>query len=163
MNVFRSRTRKRVLVIGPFSSPHFQVLISSLSDFGLRILFIPSDSPSVKDLSFTEYSEGSSVKSSPFIFRVISFFPYSYRILDKMFGFKWRSKIIGYYIRYFKPKLIHVNEIQRAGYALARVKNIRKITENKTVLTSSWGSDLVLFSQIEEHRSDMQNILEITD
>jgi glycosyltransferase involved in cell wall biosynthesis len=76
---------------------------------------------------------------------------------------KWRSVIIGLYIKTFNPQIIHINELQRAGYSLAHVKNIKKNKKSRLIIASSWGSDLVLFSQIDTHKIDLQNILAITD
>lgn len=163
MKSSKSQLSKRALVIGPFSSPHFQVFISAISDFGLRIKFIPSDSPSRKDIDHVRNSVGSRFISAPLIHKIISKVPYSYRILDKVYGMKWRSVIIGLYIKTFNPQIIHINELQRAGYSLAHVKNIKKNKKSRLIIASSWGSDLVLFSQIDTHKIDLQNILAITD
>jgi hypothetical protein len=156
-------SRKRVLIIGMFSSSHFQIMISALAKLGLRATFIPSDSPTKNDIS--SISKNISLHSCriPIVYRLLSRFRFTYVIFDGLFGMKWRSYFIRYFLYVCRPEIVHVNEIQKAGYSVGRIKNIAKIKKNKRIFTSSWGSDIILFGKLDSHALDMRKILEISD
>lgn len=154
---------KRVLVIGPFSSPHFQVMISAVAKFGFRTTFIPSDLPTKHDMSSISKNILSFRARIPMLYRLLSSLSFAYTILDKLYGLKWRSTFIRYFLYICNPEIIHVNEIQRAGYSVGRINNIAKIKQNRIILTSSWGSDIMLFGHVDSHEPDMRKILEISD
>ena len=67
-----NKSRKRALLIGPFSSSHFQVVVEAVSGFQLRIKFIPSDSPSSADLLLVTQSFGNSECNIPRLFKILS-------------------------------------------------------------------------------------------
>jgi hypothetical protein len=163
MTKLLARPPKRVLVIGMFSSPHFQTMISAVVKFGLRATFIPSDSPKSHDISSISKIISPYRCRIPIVYKLLSRFSFTYAIFDKLLGFKWRSNLIRYFLFFCRPDIIHINEIQCAGYSVGRIKKIVKITRNKLVLTSSWGSDIILFGKLNSHAPDMRKILEISD
>jgi glycosyltransferase involved in cell wall biosynthesis len=163
MNKLSTRNHKRALVIGPFSSPHFQTVISAVAKLGISATFIPSDSPTADDFSLISKSISHYKCRIPIVYKFFSRFILAYATLDKFFGLKWRSKFIKYFLYVCRPNIIHINEIQRAGYSVGRIENIAKIKKDKTILISSWGSDISLFGHVNSHTPDMRKILEISD
>ena len=149
----------KVLVVGMADSVHLARWISQFSLDPLKFLVI-SSSPHRRlhpllSQSIDARHTHSSV-SIPFVSKWLSL---PLWILDRFCGDLFRGMLIAYYIRRFKPSLIHVNELQNAGYATIRALKLLRYRDIPPVFTTNYGSELVWFGRYEKHRKKLVELL----
>lgn len=69
-----------------------------------------------------------------------------------------RARQLARLIRRLKPDLVHILEIQHAGYLLLDAAKCLTAPLPPTIVTS-WGSDLYLFGRMSEHRPRIDEVL----
>jgi glycosyltransferase involved in cell wall biosynthesis len=155
----------KILFVGMVDSPHFQKWLSVYCDeFPMMKVFVfPSDRPRQKRLLFSEtsndkkrYSEFSLSRSRKLNFCLFLGF-------DKLLGKKWRAYCLGKLILKERPKLIHFHETQHGAYIYNLISNSRDIPTNIYKILSTWGSDLILYSQFKSHQSNLEVTLSWVD
>jgi glycosyltransferase involved in cell wall biosynthesis len=123
----------------------------------------PVDRPSKVNFQDLSKSDPNDCLKISFLFKVLSVSQYSYRILDKISNKKWRSALLKFQIKSKKIMCVNLHELQSSGYLLLKIENYVQLVSNKTVVCSSWGSDLALFGRINSHEKDLKSLLAITD
>jgi len=73
-----------------------------------------------------------------------------------------RGAYIFWRIQKFKPDIVHVHELQNAGYATRRAFQLLGPVRPK-LLVSNYGSDIYWFARIPKHRKILEAILRIAD
>jgi glycosyltransferase involved in cell wall biosynthesis len=73
-----------------------------------------------------------------------------------------RGLFIFWRIKRFKPDIVHVHEIQNAGYATRRAFQLVGRIRPKLIVTN-YGSDIYWFSRIESHKKKIRDLLEMAD
>lgn len=74
-----------------------------------------------------------------------------------------RGILISLELRRFKPDLVHVNELQNAGYATRRAYQILSKRIRPPLLVTNYGSELVWFQKYRSHRKRLRALLKISD
>jgi len=155
------------LIVGMADSPHLHSWINGMAEAKVfkNILIFPSDFPRTTANAWFDSNRNRAVRV-----RVIKLLPsrtlnfYLMHIIELIFGRIWRSKIIWYLIKRYKPRVIHYHEMQHGGYLLNSLsKNFLALNESKPlVIGSTWGSDLTFFGYIDSHAPEIRKLLDLT-
>lgn len=73
-----------------------------------------------------------------------------------------RGLLIFLRIRMFKPDIVHVHELQNAGYATRRAFQLLGAHRPHLIVTN-YGSDIFWFSKLEKHRKKIASLLDMAD
>jgi glycosyltransferase involved in cell wall biosynthesis len=146
-------------------SPHFQKWLRVVQhEFPeKRILVFSSDRP---HLSKSRIKQLRSLHSATHIFRLIPaerFNFITYYILDNLLSFQWRAYFLARVIMRHKPAIIHFHETQHAAYIFNLISTYRGIPCKSRNIISTWGSDLTLYSWVENHKPQIISALSWTD
>lgn len=85
------------------------------------------------------------------------------KILKKDNYEKFQKLALFWALKVVQPDIIHILEIQHAGYLYFDMAKERAFLQNQKVIVSVWGSDLFLFGRLEDHLPRIQKVLEKTD
>jgi glycosyltransferase involved in cell wall biosynthesis len=144
----------RILLVGMLDSPHFQKWLKIVQqEFPARVLLVfPSDRPRLFTSNFRDNKDNFFTNT-----KVFRLFPNGklnfilYYLLDLVFGTKWRSYFLARFIIKHDPDILHFHEMQHGAYLYNSIANYRKIPQNSRKIVSTWGSDLTLYSWVDEH------------
>ena len=157
--------QNKILLIGMLDSPHFNKWLSAVSKElpSKKVLIFPSDHPRSVDKKVLM-----SARKQKFI-RIFRLFPniqinfVLYYVLDILFGLKWRAYFLARFIIKHKPSIIHFHEMQHGAYIYNLIVNYQKVPNNSHNIISTWGSDLTLFSWVDEHQMRIRSCLKWAD
>jgi glycosyltransferase involved in cell wall biosynthesis len=84
-------------------------------------------------------------------------------VMDLVFGGRIRALILRQVIRTSKPKILHLIELQNAGY-VGEI-SLRKVDSNvrPVLIVTNWGSDIYWFGRFVRHRRKIVRLLSIAD
>lgn len=143
-----------ILLVGMADSPHFikwlTIMEQELPE--RRIIIYPSDRPRFKDTQKSLYKKNRNKK-----LKVFKILPYNklnfalYFLLDKLMGDRWRSYFLARLIIRNRPGIIHFHEMQHAAYIFNYIVKDKELRINSKKIISTWGSDLTLYSWVDEH------------
>ena len=157
--------RNNLVLVGMVESSHFKSWLKVLIDQELfnSIWIIPSDYQ-VKKLNKITLNSKSRTKLRVFNFPLgWKLNNLSFRVLDLIFGLKWRSIPLYLFIKIVKPKYIHFHELQHGAYIYNHIfKNFSNRRKFKTIC-STWGSDLLFYGRLDSHRDELRKVLTWTD
>jgi glycosyltransferase involved in cell wall biosynthesis len=156
-----NRTGRQILIVGMLDSPHFQKWVNELQKQKIfdRIFLFPSDSP--KNRFSNKYLK-TQTKIKRFHFKVGKLSNWAiFKTLDLLFGTKWRSLSLARSIRVFKPDIIHFHELQHGAYLFIPISNLKP--NSCKIISSTWGSDILLYGQIKSHQEKLSEVLVWTD
>ena len=157
--------QNKILLIGMLDSPHFHKWLSAITKElpSKKVLIFPSDRPRSFDKKVVM-----GTRKQKFI-RIFRLFPniqinfVLYYVLDILFGLKWRAYFLAKFIIKHKPLIIHFHEMQHGAYIYNLIVNYRKVPNNSHNIISTWGSDLTLFSWVDEHQMRIRSCLKWAD
>jgi glycosyltransferase involved in cell wall biosynthesis len=157
----KNRTRKQILIVGMLDSPHLQKWVNELQRQKIfdHIFLFPSDSPKCK---FSNKYLKSQTKIRRFHFKVGKLSNWAiFKTLDLLCGSNWRSLSLARSIRVFKPDIIHFHELQHGAYLFIPISNLK--SNSCKIISSTWGSDILLYGQINSHKKRLSEVLAWTD
>ena len=151
--------RKQILVIGMADSVHLARWLSQFVDQPIDFTLFPSSPhrrihPKLKNL-ITSASQQMTVTLKPPSMRWLAL-PLS--ALDIPFNNFFRSQLLRRLITQQKFELIHVLELQHAGYLLLGTKLAPNLPK---VFITNWGSDIYWFQQFPKHKQKIIQLLKI--
>ncbi|CAN2171071.1 RfaG Glycosyltransferase [Candidatus Nanopelagicaceae bacterium] len=151
-------SKPSLLVVGMLDSTHLQKWISSVAHKShfKHIWVFPSTSP--KKISHAQGSKLINVipfSNSRFI-RGIFF------VLDRFYGNSWRGSLLAVALRILRPNILHLHEIQHAGYIFTLSKPER-LNKRSKVICSTWGSDLMYYGMLDNHKNRIEKTLSFVD
>lgn len=152
-------SRKKILVIGMADSVHVARWLSQFVDQPIDFTLFPSSPhrrihPGVKQLLHSEIGK-MTVVIKPALMRWLAF-PLS--ALDLFLANVSRSRLLRRVIEHETFDLIHVMELQHAGYLLVDTG----LTPNlPKVFVTNWGSDIYWFQQFPKHKQRIVELLDI--
>lgn len=151
--------RKQILVIGMADSVHLARWLSQFIDQPIDFTLFPSSPhrrihPKLTEL-IASPSNRMTIVLKPSSMRWLAL-PLS--ALDIPFGNFFRSKLLRRLIINQKFDLIHVLEIQHAGYLLLDTKLAPNLPK---VFITNWGSDIYWFQQFQKHKQKIIQLLNI--
>ena len=152
-------SRKKILVIGMADSVHVARWLSQFVDQPIDFTLFPSSPhrrihPGIKQIVHSEKGE-MTVVIKPALMRWLAF-PLS--ALDLFLANVSRSRLLRRVIEHETFDLIHVMELQHAGYLLVDTG----LTPNlPKVFVTNWGSDIYWFQQFPKHKQRIVELLDI--
>jgi glycosyltransferase involved in cell wall biosynthesis len=151
--------RKQILVIGMADSVHLARWLSQFIDQPIDFTLFPSSPhrhihPKLKNL-ITSASQQMTVTLKPPSMRWLAL-PLS--ALDILFNNFFRSQLLRRLITQQEFDLIHVLELQHAGYLLLGTKLAPNLPK---VFITNWGSDIYWFQQFPKHKQKIIQLLKI--
>lgn len=150
-----------IFFVGMHDSPHFQKWLKFyIAEFPeMKVFIFPSDRPRTGNLSIYEKRESGNdidvFKLSKN--RLLNFI--FFQSLDKLFGIRWRAYFLARFISRRMPATIHFHETQHAAYIYNLISSYEDLPGNTNRILSTWGSDLILYSQFEPHRERLKSTL----
>jgi glycosyltransferase involved in cell wall biosynthesis len=155
-----------ILLVGMADSPHFVKWLRTLEqEFPeRRIIIYPSDRPRFRHPQNSVYKKNRNKKLK--VFKIV---PYNkmnfvfYYFLDKLIGVRWRSYFLAQLIIENKPAIIHFHEMQHAAYIFNYLVNDKVFRIKSKKIISTWGSDLTLYSWVDEHINQIKLCLSWAD
>jgi glycosyltransferase involved in cell wall biosynthesis len=157
--VSATRGSVRVLLVGMANSVHIARWLRQFSDSQITFVLFPSGPhrrlhPQILRLT-QNVQDKESVKVSPSMLR---FFGLPIFFLDKIFHNRIRALMLQRMLRKNHFDLIHVQELQHAGYIVA--KAFRK-SPPIPLLVTNWGSDIYWFYRFPRHRKLLTHLLSL--
>ena len=149
----------RILIVGMADSIHLSRWIAQF-DSSSTVFEIISSSPHRKVQSGITDRAGNSKNLSMKWFS--RYFSLAMWLADRLLSDWVRGAYIAWRISRFKPEIVHVHELQNAGYATRRAYQLLGETKPKLIVTN-YGSEIVWFSQFPSHRKRLKALLEIAD
>jgi len=151
--------RKRILIVGMADSVHLARWLSQFVDQYIDFTLFPSSPhrrihPKIKEI-IASPSNQMTVTIQPSSMRWLAL-PLS--ALDIPFNNFFRSKLLRHLIFNQKFDLIHVLELQHAGYLLLDTKLTTTLPK---VFLTNWGSDIYWFEQFPKHKAKIIQLLQI--
>jgi len=163
----RQNKKIRLLIVGMSESIHTARWISNITDQGWELHLFPSN-----DIGAThsllqnitvhhsffgkQYNNKARIRGIPVISQNIAWL---FRTILKHYFSSYRARQLARLIRKIKPDLIHLMEIQAAGYLMLEAKKYLRQLCPPWILTA-WGSDIYLFGRLPEHKQKIQQVLE---
>jgi glycosyltransferase involved in cell wall biosynthesis len=149
----------RILLVGMADSIHLSRWVAQF-DGSPFVFEIVSSSPHKRIVEgLAERIDGSSAVSISWFSRYLS----SPMWWADRFLSDWiRGTLIAWRILRFKPDVVHVHELQNAGYATRRAYQILKGVRPKLLLTN-YGSDIYWFSRVPKHLRRIKSLLDMAD
>ena len=156
-----SSQRKQILVIGMADSVHLARWLSQFVDQSIDFTLFPSSPhrrihPILKNL-IASTSQQMTVTLKPPSMQWLAL-PLS--ALDIPFNNFFRSQLLRRLITQQKFDLIHVLELQHAGYLLLGTKLAPNLPK---VFITNWGSDIYWFQQFPKHKQKIIQLLNIAN
>ena len=154
-----SEKRIKLLVVGMADSVHLARWLSQFVNQPIDVILFPSSPhrrihPLLKGLMHSA-SNQMTVTLKPAAMRWLAL-PFSF--LDIPFRNALRSRLLRSLINQTSFDLIHVLEIQHAGYLLLGTKLTTTLPK---VFVTNWGSDIYWFEQFPEHKAKIIQLLQI--
>jgi glycosyltransferase involved in cell wall biosynthesis len=154
-----SNQRKRILVIGMVNSVHLAGWISQFVDQPIDFVIFPSTQarqahPIIEKLINSKTNRMSVSLQPKFMLR----HAFVLTVLDIPFKNRFRSHILKKLITEHSFDLIHVLELQHAGYLLLGTKLAPNLPK---VFVTNWGSDIYWFEQFPKHKAKIIQLLQI--
>ena len=154
-----------ILLVGMADSSHFQRWLSVLQgEFpDKKILVFPSDRPHFTKEKFkTLLGDEKSTR----VFKLLRNGRLNfmiYYLLDNLLGLRWRAYFLARFIIRHRPGVIHFHETQHGAYIFNLISSYRRIPNNSRNVISTWGSDLTLYSWIDNHKIQISSCFEWVD
>ena len=150
---------KRILIIGMADSVHLARWLSQFADQPIDFTLFPSSPhrhihPKLKDL-IASATNRMTVTIKPHSMKWLAL-PLS--ALDIPFNNRFRSQLLRRLIKQQKFDLIHVLELQHAGYLLLGTKLAPNLPK---VFITNWGSDIYWFQQFPKHKDRIVQLLNL--
>jgi glycosyltransferase involved in cell wall biosynthesis len=149
----------KILLVGMADSIHLSRWISQFDSSDL-IFEVVSASPHRRvQKGISERARKSNRVSITWFSRVFSLPMW---IADRFLSDWVRGAYIAWRIRRFNPEIVHIHELQNAGYATRRAFQLLKKRQPKLIVTN-YGSEIVWFSKFPKHKAKIKALLDIAD
>jgi len=152
--------KKRILVVCMFDSIHSARWLSQFKDSDYEFLLFPS-SPHRRvrpELKALLTSRGASNYK---LFPLSKYFGLPFWITDKFLGNLIHGTLVRQAARSFKPDVVHLLELQNAGYIGLRA--FENQPKTFSLIATNWGSDIYWFQKFEDHKQKLNRLLAISD
>lgn len=154
-------SRRKILVIGMADSVHLGRWISQFVDQPIDFTLFPS-SPhrhvhSLVKRRIDDETSTMTLRIQPALMKWLAF-PLS--VLDLVFSNAFRAYLLSRVIRNTKFDLIHVLELQHAGYLLLDTGLAPHLPK---IFITNWGSDIYWFQQFPKHKKRIVELLKIAN
>jgi glycosyltransferase involved in cell wall biosynthesis len=149
----------RILLVGMADSIHLSRWISQFDTSDL-IFEVVSASPHRRiQAGISERARKSNRVSITWFSRVFSLPMW---IADRFLSDWVRGAYIAWRILRFNPDIVHIHELQNAGYATRRAYQLLGKRKPKLIVTN-YGSEIVWFSKFPKHKAKIKALLDLAD
>lgn len=164
MNYPDGEFRARVLVIGMLNSIHLARWLENFSDSQIVFDLFPSTAdrgvhPRIRKL-ISQAGKNSAVFNMPKVGRLSASILARVKILT---GIELRSRLLGLLINMHDYRVVHIVEMQNAGYLYLDSCRHLKTEKAYRLIISPWGSDVNWFMKYERHVPKISRLLEMAD
>ena len=150
---------RKILIVGMSESPHLQTWIQGIAQAGVasKLWLFPSDLPKQR-----HHYSNINVREFPYInFGYLT--KIVFKVLDVITNRHWRSYFLYREINRIKPTHLHFHETQHGAYLYNSISSHPKNTFQGKIILSTWGSDLIHYATLENHRLRIQKVLSWVD
>ena len=150
---------RKILIVGMSESPHLQTWIQGIAQAGVasKLWLFPSDLPKQR-----HHNSNINVREFPYInFGYLT--KIVFKVLDVITNRHWRSYFLYREINRIKPTHLHFHETQHGAYLYNSISSHPKNTFQGKIILSTWGSDLIHYATLENHRLRIQKVLSWVD
>lgn len=149
----------KILIVGMADSIHLSRWISQFDSSEL-VFEVVSASPHRRvQKGISERAKNTNKVSITWFSRMFSLPMW---IMDRFLSDWVRGSYIAWRIRQFNPDIVHVHELQNAGYATRRAFQFLGKKKPKLIVTN-YGSEIVWFSKFPKHKQKIKALLELAD
>jgi glycosyltransferase involved in cell wall biosynthesis len=158
--------QNKIMLIGMADSPHFQKWLKvAQEEFPHKVFLIfPSDRPRFKNSIKLKYIGKNLPKTKMFRLHPNKNINFAfYYLFDNIFNLRWRAYFLARFIMIHKPSVIHFHEMQHGAYIYNLISGYKNIPKNSRKIISTWGSDLTLYSWVDQHQFQLRTCLTWAD
>ena len=148
-------TRRRVLVVAMADSIHTARWLAQFRDEAIDVELFPS-SPHRRVHPLVQDLERSTGPLRLTVTRSMRHAALPLALLDTIAGNRLRAIVLRRRVARFDPDLVHVVEIQHAGYVALAAKTA---LADRRVIVTNWGSDIFWFQHMPRHRRRIERVL----
>jgi glycosyltransferase involved in cell wall biosynthesis len=149
----------RIMLVGMADSIHLARWLSQFDSSGITFEIVSASPHRRVQAGISKRARESNRVSITWFSRVFSLPMW---ILDRFLSDWVRGAFIAWRIRQFNPEIVHVHELQNAGYATRRAFQFLKKRRPKLIVTN-YGSEIVWFSKFPKHKAKIKALLDIAD
>ena len=154
----KKKETMKILLVGMADSIHLSRWISQFDSSDL-IFEVVSASPHRRiQKGISERAHQTNRVSITWFSRVFSLPMW---IMDRFLSDWVRGAYIAWRIRRFNPEIVHIHELQNAGYATRRAFQLLK--KKPKLIVTNYGSEIVWFSKFPKHKEKIKALLDIAD
>jgi glycosyltransferase involved in cell wall biosynthesis len=154
-----SANSMKILLVGMADSIHLSRWLSQFDSTQIEFEVISSSPHRKVQTGITERVRNSNMVSMS---KFSKYFSLPMWLFDRLFSDWIRGAYIAWRIFRSRPHIVHVHEIQNAGYATRRAYQIIKKNRPKLIVTN-YGSEIVWFSKFSGHMKKIKALLELAD
>jgi glycosyltransferase involved in cell wall biosynthesis len=152
-------SRKKILVIGMADSVHVARWLRQFAEQPIDFTLFPSSPHRRIHLGIKQLLRGETGQMSVVVKPAsMKWLAFVLSALDLLFANVFRSRLLRQVIENETFDLIHVLELQHAGYLLVDTKLAPNLPK---VLITNWGSDVYWFQQFPKHKQKIIELLKI--
>lgn len=154
----------KILVAGMADSIHLARWLAQFRESNFHFVIISSSPhrkvhPQILELLDSSDVNGGARYEMPWVSRALSLPMW---LLDRFLSDWIRGSLILWMTRRHRPKFIHVNELQNAGYATLRAWKLSRGIDFPPVFSTNYGSELVWFRQYPPHAKRLRKLMSIS-
>ena len=149
---------KKILIVAMADSVHTARWIRQFDNDEIEFVLFPSTPHRRIHGLISEHKQVKRI-SSLRISRFMTIGALPLGVLDLLFKNFFRSKFLAREIKIFQPDIIHIMEIQHAGYLFLSVPEASRSA--KKVILTNWGSDIYWFQNFPRHLIKIRQLLEL--
>lgn len=149
----------RILVVGMADSVHLARWLKQFQNSEIDFSIVSASPHRKIHPGISSLIKGNKNFQMSFVSR---YFSLPMWLLDRILSDLLRATVIAVEIKRFKPDILHVNEIQNAGYATRQA--FRFINKDKPkLIVTNYGSEIIWFSRFKRHKKKITELLCLAD
>ena len=149
---------KKILIVAMADSVHTARWIRQFDSDEIEFVLFPSTPHRRIHGLIGEHSQVKRI-SSLRISRFMTIGALPLGVLDLLFKNFFRSKFLAREIKTFQPDIIHIMEMQHAGYLFSSLPEATRSA--KKIILTNWGSDIYWFQNFPRHLIKIRRLLEL--
>lgn len=162
---FRSKDRRKILLVAMANSIHVARWLELMVDMDVEVRLIssnPSTSihPKIEALIKNGPNDHGMRLNVPSVSRYFSMYMW---IADRVLDDWIRGMLIFWQILIFKPEIVHVLELQNAGYPTLKAFGLIPKTKRPKLFITNYGSDVYWYQNLQEHLGRLKSLMKIAD
>jgi len=149
----------KILLVGMADSVHFSRWLSQFDSSSIEFEIVSSSPHRKIHSEIRKRLKDSPLVSMTWLSQKLSLPMW---IFDRFLSDWIRGFYVAYRILRFKPDIVHVHELQNAGYLTRRAYQLLRTNLPKLIVTN-YGSEIVWFSKYSSHKKKLRELLDFAD